>query len=71
MSASNVPEPTSPVVLLSESPIPELRKLAVTETDGEVVISGRVSSFYIKQMAQESVRPGMAGRRLSNQVVVA
>jgi hypothetical protein len=62
--------PTSPVALLSESPIPELRKLEVTETDSEVVITGRVSSYYIKQMAQESVRPAVAGRRLQNQVVV-
>ena len=70
MTASHVQAPTSPVDLLSCSPIPELRKLAVTETEREVVITGRVSSFYIKQLAQESIRPAVAGRRLQNQVEV-
>jgi hypothetical protein len=70
MSTAAMPLPATPVALLSESPIPELRKLEVTETDCEVVITGRVSSYYIKQMAQESVRPAVAGRRLQNQVVV-
>jgi hypothetical protein len=70
MTATDVQAPTSPVSLLSCSPIPELRKLEVTETDREVVITGRVSSFYIKQLAQESIRSAVAGRRLQNQVVV-
>ena len=70
MTATEPFSPTSPVELLSGSPIPELRKLEVTETEGEVVITGRVSSFYIKQLAQESIRSAVAGRRLQNRVEV-
>jgi len=71
MITSDVQIPTSPIDLLTASPIPELRKLEVTETEGEVVITGRVSSFYIKQLAQESIRSAVAGRRLQNRVIVA
>lgn len=70
MTATETPPPMSPFDLLSGSPIPELRKLVVTETEQEVVISGQVSSFYIKQMAQEAVRSAVAGRQLQNKVVV-
>ena len=70
MTATASLSPASPVELLSGSPIPELRKLEVTETDREVVITGRVSSFYIKQLAQESIRSAVAGRRLQNRVIV-
>ncbi|HEY2784215.1 MAG TPA: BON domain-containing protein [Fimbriiglobus sp.] len=70
MTASETLFPMSPVELLSGSPIPELRRLEVTENDREVVISGQVSSFYIKQLAQESVRVAVAGRMLQNRVVV-
>ena len=70
MTATETYLPVTPVELLSGSPIPELRRLVVTENDQEVVISGQVSSFYIKQMAQEAVRTAMAGRQLQNRVVV-
>src|SRR5262245_23248969 len=70
MTTSDVQVPTSPIGLLTTSPIPELRKLEVTETEREVVITGRVSSFYIKQLAQESIRSAVAGRRLQNRVEV-
>ncbi len=70
MSATETLLQMSPVELLSGSPIPELRRLVVTENEQEVVISGRVSSFYIKQLAQESVRVAVAGRQLQNRVVV-
>jgi hypothetical protein len=56
--------------LLSSSTNPELRRLSVRETDDEIRITGSVSSFYLKQMAQESVRPAMEGRRLVNKVEV-
>jgi len=56
--------------LLRQSPLPALRCLMVTETDREVIISGRVWSYYQKQIAQETVRPSLGDRRLSNQVTV-
>ena len=60
-----------PKQVLSESPMPELRRLAVTATDDEVVLSGRVSSYYLKQLAQEAVRCAIGDRKLVNKVQVA
>jgi hypothetical protein len=41
---------------LSKSPIFELRDLRVERENGALVLSGVVSSFYHKQLAQEVVR---------------
>ena len=41
---------------LASSPIYELRDLQVEHCEGTLVISGTVSSFYHKQLAQEAVR---------------
>ncbi len=41
---------------LWNSPVCELRNLRVDRRDGALVISGMVSSFYHKQLAQEVVR---------------
>ena len=41
---------------LANSPIYELRDLQVEHTEGTLLISGAVSSFYHKQLAQEVVR---------------
>ena len=61
----------SPAVLaLKCSPLPALRKLAVQETETMIVINGSVSSYYLKQLAQETVMPILAGRRLQNNVTV-
>ena len=56
--------------LLRQHPVIHLRHLTVVETELEVVIYGTVSSYYLKQMAQEAVRPAIDGRRLRNQVIV-
>jgi hypothetical protein len=40
---------------LSQSPISELRDLRVEESAGELLLSGSVTSFYHKQLAQEVV----------------
>jgi hypothetical protein len=55
---------------LRQSALPALRKLAVEENDGEVVISGSVSSYYLKQLAQETVMPVLGERELCNRVLV-
>jgi hypothetical protein len=55
---------------LRDSPLPHLRTLSVAETDDELTISGRVCSYYYKQLAQEAVLPHLCGRRLNNLVVV-
>lgn len=41
---------------LATSPIYELRDLSVQQFNGRLLISGTVSSFYHKQLAQEVVR---------------
>jgi hypothetical protein len=55
---------------LRHSPIPALRKLAVEETDSTVVLVGSVSSYYLKQLAQETIMPVLDGRELLNRVAV-
>lgn len=48
----------------------ELRDLVVGREGRSLVITGRVMSFYHKQLAQETVRPHINDLRLSNQVCV-
>ncbi|MGE3807333.1 MAG: BON domain-containing protein [Gemmataceae bacterium] len=55
---------------LKQSSMPPLRKLKVEENDREVIISGEVSTYYLKQLAQETLMPVLEGRRLVNQVTV-
>jgi hypothetical protein len=55
---------------LRQSPIPALRMLDVQETDSGVVISGKVSSYYLKQLAQETILPLLDHRSLVNRVTV-
>ena len=62
---------TEPNEVLAASPLPQLRRLVVTATDNEVVITGRVGTYYLKQLAQEALRPALGDRRLINQVEVS
>jgi hypothetical protein len=61
------PEPAS---ALTSSPLGQLRRLVVIADDTQVVITGQVSSYYLKQMAQETVRPALGDRTLLNHVEV-
>ena len=61
----------SPEELLAGSPLPEVRRLFVSSTDDFVILTGTVSTYYLKQVAQETVRSGVRNRRLLNRVVVA
>lgn len=70
MNDSAVLSPPEPTEVLTSSPLPQLRQLVVTTTDAEVVITGRVTSFYMKQLAQETLRPTLGHRRLLNRVEV-
>jgi hypothetical protein len=56
---------------LQRSPLPALRNLSLEETTNTVVIRGVVPSYYLKQMAQETVMPLLGGRVLVNRVSVA
>jgi len=61
---------SSPAQALRQSPIPALRMLEVEETESGVVISGKVSSYYLKQLAQETILPLLDHRELVNRVTV-
>ena len=50
--------------------LPALRRLSLQESKDVVVINGRVSSYYLKQLAQEAIMPALDGRELQNQVAV-
>jgi hypothetical protein len=55
---------------LRNSPFYELRKLQVEQVDDALAISGRVSSFYHKQLAQEVVRSVSTGMKVVNSICV-
>jgi hypothetical protein len=68
MSTSLLQSPVTQA--LRQSSIPALRMLCVEEDQAEVRILGAVSSYYLKQLAQETVLPLCDQRRLVNQVKV-
>ena len=71
MTTSTLPVAETPSrAALRQSPIPALRRLLVDETDDLVVLKGAVSSYYLKQLAQETVMPVLSGRELHNRVSV-
>lgn len=63
-------EVSSAAEVLHQNPIPALRVLDVKETEVEIVLSGSVSSYYLKQLAQEAVLPLLGRRLLHNRVNV-
>lgn len=56
--------------VLRQSPHAMLRELEVEETVEEIVISGTLPTYYLKQIAQETLRPVLDGRRLENRIFV-
>lgn len=71
-------EGRSPVALLlskiqdalRESKYSELRSLSVCHSADGLHLYGRVSSFFLKQMAQEAIRPFLLGHEFANNVRV-
>lgn len=61
---------TSAASVLNQSSIPALRRLKVRETDTTIHVTGQVSSYYLKQLAQEFLIPLLEGRELLNEVEV-
>jgi hypothetical protein len=55
---------------LQQSTHPALRELSVEESDVAIVITGIVGSYYLKQLAQETLRPIRGRRQLVNRVLV-
>jgi hypothetical protein len=63
-------EPSPAQSALRRSVVPPLRRLCVEEADTAVILTGTVGSYYLKQLAQETVMPLLAGRKLLNRVAV-
>lgn len=55
---------------LSTSPIFLLRNLSVKRQERGLVLSGRVSSYYFKQVAQELVRSVASDVQVTNSIEV-
>ena len=56
--------------LLSASPIADVRRIQVERKGDQVLLHGHVSSFYAKQMAQETVRRVVGELQIVNSVGV-
>ncbi len=69
IAAMNEVQPRAQAAL-KNSPVYELRDLQVKQHEGSLHISGRVSSFYHKQLAQEAVRSVCKGIDLTNSIRV-
>ncbi len=69
MSTSTL-EQSQLALALRRSPIPALRKLTLAESETTVTIQGQVASYYLKQLAQETILPLLDGRQLLNRVQV-
>lgn len=59
-----------PAEALTHSPIAQLRRLAVVSDAYRVTITGTVTSYYLKQLAQETLRALVGDRELLNNVEV-
>lgn len=70
MNALLIDPPARAATLLRDNPVNDLRHLEVLESDDEIIICGIVSTYYLKQMAQEAVRPAVGSRRLRNKILV-
>ena len=67
---SSVQVVTQAAHALKKSSHPALRNLSVEGTDQSLIISGRVTSYYLKQLAQETIMPCREGLQLVNKVDV-
>lgn len=57
-------------LLLSESPMAEVRRIRVEQDGDRVLLQGRVATFYAKQMVQETARRANCGLHIINSVSV-
>lgn len=67
---ANPPAARTANSVLASSAVAELRLLRVDENEDAIHLSGRVRSFYHKQLAQEAIRLVAAGRQVINRVDV-
>jgi len=57
-------------LVLATSSVRDLRQIRVDRNENCIELSGTVRSFYHKQLAQEAIRPVMAGMQVVNSVDV-
>ena len=55
---------------LSKSKIRDLRRVSIVQDEDRIVVSGRVSSYYHKQLAQELIRGEIGDARVVNEMQV-
>lgn len=55
---------------LSKSKIRDLRRLTIAQDHGQIVVRGRVSSYYHKQLAQELIRGELGDVNVANEMQV-
>lgn len=56
--------------LLKQSSVPALRLVTIQVQEDMIILSGRVPSYYLKQLAQEAVIPHLGQRVLENRITV-
>jgi len=56
---------------LSKSKIRDLKQLTLAQHEDRIVVSGRVSSYYHKQLAQELLRAELGDANVVNEMQVA
>jgi hypothetical protein len=56
--------------MLNESPFPPLRLLGVEQRGDIVMLYGKVDTFFLKQLAQETVRSATRGIDMINAIRV-
>ncbi|MGL6074638.1 MAG: BON domain-containing protein [Fimbriiglobus sp.] len=64
------PESVSAAAFLRQSPHVELRRLTVIVTPENLILSGSVPTYHLKQMALETIRSSAQGRKIVNRVRV-
>src|SRR3954447_19218052 len=67
-SLTAAPSPVAAALQCSRFTV--LRRIDVVETPTEVVLTGVLPRYYLKQVAQETVLPLIQGRQLRNQIEV-
>lgn len=56
--------------MLDDSPFQELRALQVDHVGEQVRLQGQVGSFFLKQLAQETIRSATRGIEMINDISV-
>ncbi len=56
---------------IANSPYRELQQISCATDNGVLVLTGRVSSFYLKQVAQEFARKAEGVQAIANRLEVA